>query len=124
MTIAVDSLDQWVRIAARPAAHARALFLDRDGTLIENIPYLSDPDAVSVIPGATDTIDAFRAAGFAIVIVTNQSGVARGLISPEQYRAVDAAVLERSTPVTPAPFIPTATIAMLRTIRGGSRVAG
>ncbi len=98
MTIAVDSLDQWVRIAARPAAHARALFLDRDGTLIENIPYLSDPDAVSVIPGATDTIDAFRAAGFAIVIVTNQSGVARGLISPEQYRAVDAAVLERLGP--------------------------
>jgi D-glycero-D-manno-heptose 1,7-bisphosphate phosphatase len=90
-----DSLASWVHIAARPAPNSRALFLDRDGTIVENIAYLSDPEAVSVIPGAVETISAFRAAGFAIIIVTNQSGVARGLISREQYRAVDASVLEQ-----------------------------
>lgn len=71
-----------------------ALFLDRDGTVIENVPYLSDPAAVSLIPGARETIAAFRAAGFAIIIVTNQSGIARGLVTPEQYRAVEKAVIK------------------------------
>lgn len=70
-----------------------ALFLDRDGTVIENTPYLNDPAQVSVIPGARETIAAFRAKGYAVVLVTNQSGVARGLVSPEQYRAVEAAVI-------------------------------
>ena len=70
-----------------------ALFLDRDGTVIENTPYLNDPAQVSVIPGAREAIAAFRAKGYAVVIVTNQSGVARGLVSPEQYRAVEAAVI-------------------------------
>lgn len=95
MTGLEHGLAQWVRIGARPKADACALFLDRDGTIIENIAYLADPSAVSVIPGAIETIGAFRAAGFAIIIITNQSGVARGLISAEQYRAVDAAVQEQ-----------------------------
>lgn len=70
-----------------------ALFLDRDGTVIENVPYLRDPAEISLIPGAKQAIDAFRAAGFAVIIVTNQSGVARGVVSPEEYRAVEAAVV-------------------------------
>lgn len=75
-----------------------ALFLDRDGTVIENMPYLDDPAGVSLIPGAREAITAFRAAGYAVVIVTNQSGVARGLLSPERYRAVEAAVIEAIGP--------------------------
>jgi D-glycero-D-manno-heptose 1,7-bisphosphate phosphatase len=75
-----------------------ALFLDRDGTVIENLPYLDDPAGVSLIAGAREAITAFRAAGHAVVIVTNQSGVARGLLSPEQYRAVEAAVIEAIGP--------------------------
>lgn len=71
----------------------RALFLDRDGTVIENVPYLNDPAQVSLIPGAREAIIAFRAAGFAVIVVTNQSGVARGLVSPEQYKAVEVAVV-------------------------------
>lgn len=71
-----------------------ALFLDRDGTVIDNVPYLDDPARVSLIPGAREAIVAFRARGYAVIIVTNQSGVARGLISPEQYRAVETAVIE------------------------------
>lgn len=75
-----------------------ALFLDRDGTVIENVPFLSDPSGISLIPGARETIAAFRDKGYAIIIVTNQSGVARGLISPEQYQAVEAAVIEALGP--------------------------
>lgn len=71
-----------------------ALFLDRDGTVIENVPYLNDPAQVSPIPGARDAIATFRDNGYAIVLVTNQSGVARGLVSTEQYRAVEVAVIE------------------------------
>ncbi len=70
-----------------------ALFLDRDGTVIENVPYLDDPAGVSLIPGAREAIDAFRSAGYAVIIVTNQSGIARGLVSPAGYRAVEAAVI-------------------------------
>lgn len=75
-----------------------ALFLDRDGTVIENSPYLAEPEGVRVLPGARDAIAAFRAAGFAIIMVTNQSAVARGLCSAEQYRAVETRVLERLGP--------------------------
>ncbi|WP_066586090.1 D-glycero-alpha-D-manno-heptose-1,7-bisphosphate 7-phosphatase [Sphingomonas pruni] len=71
-----------------------ALFLDRDGTVIENVPYLADPAEVSLILGARETIAAFRDNGYAVIIVTNQSGFARGLVSPDQYRAVESAVIE------------------------------
>jgi histidinol-phosphate phosphatase family protein len=67
-----------------------AVFLDRDGTIIRDERYLADPDRVSPIPGASDAIARLRAAGYAIVIVTNQSGVARGLITLPQYDAVRA----------------------------------
>lgn len=78
----------WADLAGKAA-----VFLDRDGTVIENRPYLDDPAQVFVIPGAREAIAAFRAKGYAVVLVTNQSGVARGLVSPEQYHAVEAAVI-------------------------------
>lgn len=71
-----------------------ALFLDRDGTVIENVPYLDDPARIFLVPGAREAIAAFRASGHAVIIVTNQSGVARGLMSPERYHAVEAAMIE------------------------------
>lgn len=77
----------------------RALFLDRDGTLIQERDYLADPDAVEFVPGAVDALRAFAAAGYAVVIVTNQSGIARGLYSADQFRAVQDRVeqlLERA----------------------------
>lgn len=87
-----DHPEEWLRVECRPDAGVPALFLDRDGTVIENVPYLNDASQVRLIEGATATIEAFRAAGFAIVIVTNQSGVARGICTPEQYAAVDRQV--------------------------------
>lgn len=67
-----------------------AAFIDRDGTLIEELEYLSDPERVALIPGAVEALRALRAAGFLLVVVTNQSGIARGLYQEADFRAVQA----------------------------------
>lgn len=63
----------------------RAAFLDRDGTLIEDAHYLADPDAVRLLPGASAVVRALNAAGVLAIVVTNQSGIALGRITPRQY---------------------------------------
>jgi len=73
----------------------RAVFIDRDGTIIVEKVYLSDPDGVEVIPGAIDAMKALRNAGFAIVVVTNQAGIGRGLYTVDDYHAVAARVTEK-----------------------------
>lgn len=65
-----------------------AVFIDRDGTLIQEREYLSDPEGVSLVPGVPRALKDLRAAGYALVVVTNQSGIARGLYTEEEYRAV------------------------------------
>jgi D-glycero-D-manno-heptose 1,7-bisphosphate phosphatase len=67
----------------------KAVFFDRDDTLMENVPYLGDPGRVRLLPGAPEAIRALELAGFVLFIVTNQSGVGRGLLTPEQVRAVN-----------------------------------
>ena len=64
-----------------------ALFLDRDGTLVEEVPYLHDPERVVLLPGA-GALAAAGAAGYALVVVTNQAGVARGLYDEAAVDAV------------------------------------
>ena len=56
----------------------RAVFLDRDGVLVRERDYLSDPSQLSVLPGVPQALKSLREAGFTLVVVTNQSGVARG----------------------------------------------
>jgi D-glycero-D-manno-heptose 1,7-bisphosphate phosphatase len=75
---------------ARPA-----LFVDRDGTIIREAGYLSDPDDVELLPGAAEGLARFQAAGYLVIIVTNQSGIARGYYSEAEYRAVQAEVVHR-----------------------------
>lgn len=65
-----------------------ALLLDRDGTLIHDAHYLRDPAQVHLLPGAVEMVRAFQQAGWALVVVTNQAGIARGLITEAQYEAV------------------------------------
>jgi D-glycero-D-manno-heptose 1,7-bisphosphate phosphatase len=65
-----------------------AVFVDRDGTLMVERYYLADPDGVRLVPGSVKALSALREAGFALVVVTNQSGLARGLYSLDDYRAV------------------------------------
>ncbi|MCX6935608.1 MAG: HAD family hydrolase [Verrucomicrobia bacterium] len=71
-----------------------AVFLDRDDTLIENVPYLGDPAKVKLMPGAKEAVATLHQAGFPLIVVSNQSGVGRGLITKEQVRAVDAKMEE------------------------------
>jgi D-glycero-D-manno-heptose 1,7-bisphosphate phosphatase len=68
----------------------RAVFLDRDDTLIRNVPYLGDPTQVVPIPGAPEAIKSLKDAGFLLFVVSNQSGVGRGLITEDQVHAVNA----------------------------------
>src|SRR6266566_2769751 len=56
----------------------RAVFLDRDGTIIEEKEYLRDPDQVAIFPGAPAALKRLQSAGFKLFIVSNQSGVGRG----------------------------------------------
>ena len=73
----------------------RAVFLDRDGTLMEEVNYCNDPATVQAIPGAGETLSLLREQGWLTVIVTNQSGLAKGLITPAQYDAVNAELLRQ-----------------------------
>lgn len=68
----------------------RAVFLDRDGTVIADADYLADPERLELIAGADVAIRRLKQAGFAVVLVTNQSGIARGLYTEADYHAVAA----------------------------------
>jgi len=69
-----------------------AVFLDRDGTIITSVHYLTDPDLVRLIDGAAEAIRALRSAGYAIVVVSNQSAVGRGMLSVERLFEVHEAM--------------------------------
>jgi D-glycero-D-manno-heptose 1,7-bisphosphate phosphatase len=77
---------------ARCGQGAPALFLDRDGTLCELVPYLHEPSRVRLVPGSGTALRAAREAGYRLVVVTNQGGIARGFFTPEDVDAVHAAV--------------------------------
>lgn len=68
----------------------RAVFLDRDGTLLEGTGYHADPGGVRPVPGAIDALARLKTAGFALAVLTNQSGVARGLFTCAEVEATHA----------------------------------
>jgi D-glycero-D-manno-heptose 1,7-bisphosphate phosphatase len=72
----------------------RAVFLDRDGTLIVDKDYLSDPDGVEVIGGVGLALNRLQTAGFLLFMVTNQSGVGRGYFTLADVDAVNRRLLE------------------------------
>jgi histidinol-phosphate phosphatase family protein len=87
-----------------PAASPRvpkAVLFDRDGTLVADVPYNGDPERVVVMPGAREAVGRLRAAGMATAVVSNQSGVARGLLRVEQVEAVNRRVEELVGPLGP-----------------------
>jgi D-glycero-D-manno-heptose 1,7-bisphosphate phosphatase len=88
--ISADATSPVVGMSPTTANGRPAVFLDRDGTLIEDMHYLADPMAVTLVPGATQAVARLRAAGFAAIVTTNQSGIARGRITPDAYAAVKA----------------------------------
>jgi D-glycero-D-manno-heptose 1,7-bisphosphate phosphatase len=72
----------------------RAAFLDRDGTIIEDTGFVRDPAGVVLLHGAAEAIKRLNDAGWVVVVVTNQSGIARGLFTEKEYAAVAARVGE------------------------------
>ncbi len=70
----------------------RGVFLDRDGTLIEECHYLSDPTLVRLVPGAAEGIRRLQDLGLAVVVITNQSGIGRGYFTEADYYRVAAEV--------------------------------
>lgn len=72
-----------------------AVFLDRDGTLVNDPGFQRDPSTVELLPGAAAAVGRLNAAGFLAIVVTNQSGIARGLIQPVEYTAVEQAIAAR-----------------------------
>ena len=66
------------RLMNHSAAPRRVALIDRDGTIIVDKVYLSDPDGIEFAPGAIEGLRLLRDAGFALVLITNQSGIARG----------------------------------------------
>jgi histidinol-phosphate phosphatase family protein len=86
---------------ARSDGAPAAVLLDRDGTLIEDVPYNGDPSRVRPMPGAREAVERLRRAGVRLAVVSNQSGVARGLIDREQVDAVNRRVEDLLGPLGP-----------------------
>ena len=79
--------------AGRPPRR-RAVFLDRDGTIIEDVGYLRDPNHARLLPGAAGAIRRLNEHGFLVIVATNQSGIARGILSRNDYRQTEKRVDE------------------------------
>lgn len=73
----------------------RAVFFDRDDTLIKNVPYLGDPSLVSLMPHARESLEILQKNGFKLFVVSNQSGVGRGYITQEQVHAVNQEMIRQ-----------------------------
>lgn len=67
----------------------KAVFLDKDGTLVEDLPYNVDPALIRPVAGAADALRILAASGFELFVVTNQSGVARGFFTEDALQAVE-----------------------------------
>lgn len=98
----------WLRglVASRGAAScqrepAKAVLCDRDGTLVEDVAYNGDPEQVRPRPGVHAGLERLRQAGCDLAVITNQSGVARGMLDAEQVDAVNRRVEEHLGPLGP-----------------------
>ncbi|MBX9679054.1 MAG: HAD family hydrolase [Gemmataceae bacterium] len=81
-----------------PAPLRPAVFLDRDGTLIEEKKYLSDPALVTLLPGVGEGLRRLRDAGFELVVVTNQSGIGRGKYAEADMHACNDEMCRQLAP--------------------------
>lgn len=84
----------------------RAVLFDRDGTLVVDVPYNGNPDLVEPMSGAREALDQLRNAGIPTAVVSNQSGIGRGRITPEQCDAVFARIADLLGPLGPVMICP------------------
>ncbi len=73
---------------------AKAVLLDRDGTIIVDHGYMHDPAQLEFLPGAVEALRRLSKRGYLLIVVTNQSGIARGYFGREQYETFEAAFVE------------------------------
>ena len=73
----------------------KAAFLDRDGTIIEDVGYINSPEYIRFLPGAIEGLKKLKRLGFSLFIVTNQSGINRGYLSFERYRLITNELVKR-----------------------------
>jgi len=69
-----------------------AVFIDRDGTIIEDADYCSHPKQVRVFPGVPQALRRLKSNGFKLIVITNQSGIGRGFFTLDEYRSVESEV--------------------------------
>src|SRR5438445_11399960 len=74
------------------SAKSRAVFIDRDGTIMHDSDSCSDPRQVQTVEGTGAALSQLKKAGYKIIVITNQSGIGRGFFTEKQYRAVEAEV--------------------------------
>ena len=69
-----------------------AVFIDRDGTIIEDADYCSHPRQVKVFPGVPEALRRLKSKQFKLIVITNQSGIGRGFFTVDEYRSVESEV--------------------------------
>ncbi len=79
---------------SNPGSPAPAVFIDRDGTLMEDVPYIRDPSKVELFPGIAEALRKLQSAGFRLVMVTNQSGIGRGWNTLDDFNRVQERFFE------------------------------
>src|ERR1700751_443834 len=89
----LDSEGVWCQILRRPAPGRPALFLDRDGAVVEDTGYLRRVDDVVVIPGAAKVIAAANQRSVPVIMDTNQSGIGRGYYGWAEFKSVQEAIV-------------------------------
>ncbi len=83
----------WCEVLVKPAAHRPALFLDRDGVVVEEVEYLSRVADVTLVPGAAAVVAAANARNIPVVLVTNQAGIGRSYFGWREFAAVQQAIV-------------------------------
>jgi rfaE bifunctional protein nucleotidyltransferase chain/domain len=94
---ALLDLHEGTRQPVRSGA-ARLIFLDRDGTLIRDIPFLHDPLRVELLPGVLDGLSDLQRAGFTLVLITNQQGIGLGYYTEAEFIQVNQALFRQFAP--------------------------
>ncbi len=81
-----------------PNDSSPAVFVDRDGTLMQEVNYCSDPKCVEVFPGVSKALQRLKAAGYKLIVISNQAGIGRGYFTEAHYRLVEAEVARQVLP--------------------------
>ncbi|MGI8891719.1 MAG: D-glycero-alpha-D-manno-heptose-1,7-bisphosphate 7-phosphatase [Chthoniobacterales bacterium] len=85
-------------MTTKPNELAPAVFLDRDGTLMREVNYCSDPKDVEIFSGVPEALARLKAAGYRLIVISNQAGIGRGYFTEAQYRLVEAEVARAVLP--------------------------